>query len=651
MKGRVSISGGGKAHTSRSLFRNSACLCLLVVLILCNLASGVPDPQGLHDYSYVECGTAIYPGSGNVVVTFDIKVVTDNTGWNRLTGYTCPVLITVTNGALVEVDTTLSSVLGGTPVAGWEFNSTLIGPPPYDNPTQSPFHFAAGGVSASGGLNPGVYTMMHINLELSDTCTISIDTLSAPTLSPVWATEAAEEIDFAWGGPPGLGYEQGGAICFFSTCNQTHAVGTGIGDLGDSVGHIDSYYDCNQYQLVDITRRANNNPHGHNGYMGPNSYISTRTTMGVLADPDNVWDDSSQSAGVSAHLYAGKTYDYLLHKLGRNSFDGLGKSMITVVEVPDSNKKNLAEFNSNLDRLEIYQAAPDSVGLQESQRYSYAACLDVIAHEWAHGIVKYSSAIRRFGEAGALNESFCDMFGATVAWANGDLDWWLIGEKSWDSPNADRNMANPLPLQPDTYMGEKWYGQDTCLTPDDSNDSCGVRTNMGVPNKVFYLLAEGGMHNGIEVTGIGIENAMKIMYRANDLYWDNTSNFSFVEAASGSIRSAFDLDYSNNSALQTSRAWTAVRVCTTSVGDVDASGTITLGDVIYLANYVFNVQIGDWPVSPQCKGDLNGNGMISLADIVWLACYVFDKERLPCLASNPINCFLPRPSGECCKLP
>ena len=637
----------GKTYSCNYWLAKSTCFCLL--LIFSSLAN-VSEAGNENTYMFVDCGQTLHNPAETTTICFDLKYHIEGTGWDRMAGFYVPLQITSTSNCLLSIDTTVASAFP--PTSG--VSHFTIKAVQWVGSGPDSFHIVYGAINFNGGIT-GDSLFARICLQISDTGIIYIDTLSSPSAGRfLLAAESAEDVGAGWGGPPDLGYPTEGASCDMAPCLKTYAVGTGYGVLGDSVSHIDTYFDCYSYQLKDVTRRVNNNPHGHNGKMPSNAAIITQMSDGgVMTDPDNIWDASAQGPGVDAHVYAGLIYDYLLHNWGRNSFNALGKSMVTTVEVSNPNIKNFAYFDQDLDQVKIYQAAPDTILGQVVQRYSYAGCLDVIAQQWGHAIVKYTSNLRRSGEAGALHESFCDMFGATAAWANGEPDWWLIGQNSYAGPYFDRSMADPtLTNQPDTYGGQDWYGQDTCLTPDSLNDSCGVHTNMGIPNKMFYLLAEGGIHNGVEVTGIGIESAMKIMYRANNLYWDSTAGFRLVDAASGSIRAAFDLDSSNFLALQTSRAWTAVQVvCTTLAGDADGSGAITIGDVIKVANYIFKVQTGDPPIVPLCRGDANGNGRIDLPDVIWLINYVFNKDRLPCLGSDPINCWLPAPSDVCCKLP
>ena len=56
-----------------------------------------------------------------------------------------------------------------------------------------------------------------------------------------------------------------------------------------------------------------------------------------------------------------------------------------------------------------------------------------------------------------------------------------------------------------------------------------VHYNSGIGNLAFYLLAQGGKHprtcSSHNVSGIGIEKAMRILYRANDLYYTTGTTY------------------------------------------------------------------------------------------------------------------------------
>ncbi|MDP2960218.1 MAG: dockerin type I domain-containing protein, partial [candidate division Zixibacteria bacterium] len=54
--------------------------------------------------------------------------------------------------------------------------------------------------------------------------------------------------------------------------------------------------------------------------------------------------------------------------------------------------------------------------------------------------------------------------------------------------------------------------------------------------------------------------------------------------------------------------------------DVNETGNTSLGDIVYLINYLF--KFGPEP-DPMYGADTNGDGKVSLSDIVWLINYIF----------------------------
>lgn len=97
-------------------------------------------------------------------------------------------------------------------------------------------------------------------------------------------------------------------------------------------------------------------------------------------------------------------------------------------------------------------------------------------------------------------------------------------------------------------------------------------------------------------------------------------------------------------------------------GDVDANGSWSLADVIYLTNFVFDksrvnpacsgTEPGTcWPFTPVCRGDVNGSGgSPNLQDVIYLVNYVFDKSRVSpaCNGADPGNCWKPVATDACC---
>ncbi len=148
---------------------------------------------------------------------------------------------------------------------------------------------------------------------------------------------------------------------------------------------------------------------------------------------------------------------------------------------------------------------------------------EIVAHEYAHAVIEhtnYFGGIDYRGQSGALNESFADTMGALQ---DGN---WTVGEST--PGGAYRSMANPPAFaNPDHVESPHYFvGKD---------DNGGVHTNSGIPNKVAYLLAEGGVHNGITVKPIGKENVWRLTF---DLMRSLHSSADFEAARSASIQRA-----------------------------------------------------------------------------------------------------------------
>ncbi len=202
-----------------------------------------------------------------------------------------------------------------------------------------------------------------------------------------------------------------------------------------------------------------------------------RTTGGITCYTENGPIGTPHPDCLAAFTNTGLTYNYFYDTFGRDSFDNRGAPMIAVVQYGT-----------------VANAFWDGTLTAFGPGF---ATRDVVAHEWTHAVTQYTAGLIYNGQSGALNESFSDIFGAMV-----DSDDWLMGE---DTPGgAIRSLANPPAYnQPDRVSGY------VCT----SRDNGGVHINSGIPNKVAYLMAEGGTFNGRTVTGIGREATARIFYR------------------------------------------------------------------------------------------------------------------------------------------
>ena len=227
--------------------------------------------------------------------------------------------------------------------------------------------------------------------------------------------------------------------------------------------------------------------------------------------------------------------------------------------------------------------------------------LHVVAHEIGHAIVTADSGLVYKNESGALNESFADCLGAATYWYFHEQkitnETFMIGATSY-TPNVSgdglRNMANPSSdgSSKDCYS-KKYTG---------GSDNGGVHWNSGIGNLAFYLLVQGGKHPNACTShtckGIGMEKSIKILYRANKLYY--TENTTFSEARKHWEQAASDL-YGAEEIYAVGCAMASVGVGSlpTSGSSSDASKTSSSSGSTNTARYI-HLQApnsGDHPIN------------------------------------------------------
>ncbi|UCH63925.1 MAG: M4 family metallopeptidase [Fidelibacterota bacterium] len=289
-------------------------------------------------------------------------------------------------------------------------------------------------------------------------------------------------------------------------------------------------------------------------------------------DTDNVWNAGGPQVGASAHWAAEMTYDMTAASpYGRDSYDGNGAEINVYANWP--NRAN-ARWDGVLEVLILGDG---------NAVWSDLVSLDVVGHEFSHGVDQYSADLEMINESGALDESFADIHGTMVEFyvegaSSGD---YYIGEDFIPAGGRLRNMSDPhTENDPDTYGTNDpfWYTG--------PNQSVLVHTNSGVQNYWFYLLAEGGSgtnenNDSYSVIGIGKDKAAAIAYRNHIRYLWSSSEY--ADSREGAIWAASDL-YGGVEVTQTLNAWYAVGVGP-SIPDYITLQNETISDtVIYLAN-------------------------------------------------------------------
>ncbi len=95
---------------------------------------------------------------------------------------------------------------------------------------------------------------------------------------------------------------------------------------------------------------------------------------------------------------------------------------------------------------------------------------------------------------------------------------WLVGEDVTTPGGASRDLWTPTCLgDPGKVSDAEYYCAGT--------DNGGVHHNSGIPAHAYALLVDGGTYNGVHVTGLGLNKAAAIHYRAQTAFLTPTADF------------------------------------------------------------------------------------------------------------------------------
>ena len=308
-------------------------------------------------------------------------------------------------------------------------------------------------------------------------------------------------------------------------------------DLNNQSRTVHSYQLGSTYYMVDASKSMWTNSQPSDFPSNPTGAIWTidanntaAASFSQVTSSNNSWSNRS---AVSAHANAGLAFDYFKNTHARNSINGSGGTIISVVNVADDD-------GSNLDNA-YWNGQAMFYGNGNVAFTPLAGALDVAGHELSHGVVSNTANLEYQGQSGAINESMADVFGAMI-----DRDDWKMGEdivkpgvfpggalRDLQNPHNEGNTLGDRGYQPED-MSEYYTG---------TQDNGGVHINSGIVNRAFYLTAN----------TIGKAKAEKIWYRALTIYLTSRSQFldlryACVDAANDlygtteadAVKSAFD---------------------------------------------------------------------------------------------------------------
>ena len=330
----------------------------------------------------------------------------------------------------------------------------------------------------------------------------------------------------------------GVALAAYNQVTTSTVSGSGLDLLGESKP-LSVWEDGGTFYMADASKQMyngtseplGNNPEGviiigdfRNQPFGEDLFYTTSETFTSGWLPD----------AVSLAYNLSETYDYYLERHSRDSIDGQGCTILGAVRL-DQNYEN-AFWNSDLHMMFFGDAQP------------YAAALDVVAHELAHGVTSHTANLVYKDQSGALNESFSDIFGEMVdARTRGSADW--VIPSIFQDPF--RNLKDPSSIDIGSGFGP--YPSKMSEYIYTNEDRGGVHLNMTIVAHAFYLLAEG-------LDGaIGIRDAERIFYRA--LVYHLVANSQLIDGRLACIASAEELFGEGSvQALKTVEAFDAVEI-------------------------------------------------------------------------------------------
>ena len=279
----------------------------------------------------------------------------------------------------------------------------------------------------------------------------------------------------------------------------------------------------------------------------------------VRAEGDPASDDASVD---EAYVWSQQVWDLYEQQFARVSFDGAGSTvMVTVHYARDYD-------NAFWDGEQLVFGDGDG---EIFERFTKPA--DVLAHEFSHGVVQYTSAFTYNGQSGALNESIADVFAAMsvqhAAGQTADQASWLIGEglfKPDVRATALRSMLEPGTAYDDPRLGKDPQVGSMADYVDTTEDNGGVHLNSGIPNRAFALAAR-------RVGGHSWEQTGKVWYAAltSDQVGASTD---FREFADATVAAATQLFADTAVPDQVRAAWVEVGVLDGSL-PVDVVGPNT----------------------------------------------------------------------------
>lgn len=279
--------------------------------------------------------------------------------------------------------------------------------------------------------------------------------------------------------------------------------------------------------------------------------------LSIFTNNSTNWDltnEDQDEVALDAHYCTEKFYDLLLNEFQWNGLDNQGRSMNTIVH---------AEMGENY--LNAFWDGEYAWFGNGDCNNGPLTTMEVVGHEFTHGIIDHTSRLIYRDEPGAINEHLADALGKALEYKEDPANFsWTIGSSFKYSPHLlpFRSMEDPAAFDlPDFYNGAHWQSGN------------GVHTNSSIGNYWFYLLSEGksGINEAgqsYNITAIGIEKAAAIAFHTNRFYLINSSDYTdYYESSLLAAAELYGMAATEVSSVR--EAWKAVGLPNTAVFPID----------------------------------------------------------------------------------
>lgn len=322
-----------------------------------------------------------------------------------------------------------------------------------------------------------------------------------------------------------------------------------------------------KYKMIDDTRGAG----GAFGAMAVTNADHGTSAGSVYVNDANTWGDgkqyvakgsttnaNGQTAAVNAMWGLMNTYDTLKNVFNWLSLDGHNTATYIAAHV------NTAYDNA------YYSDTCRCMFIGDGSSFNSLGSIDVIGHEMGHGVTAATSNLTYSGESGGLNESSSDINGEAVeAYARGGGKGdripltgndWVMGKEISKTGTPLRWMYRP---SKDGSSPDAWSNSIKRLD---------VHYSSGPNNRMFYFLAQGSnadkasdyyskylVKSPAAMTGIGIDKAFRIWFKANTTKFTSSTNY--ADARAKMIEAAGELyGKSSKEVVAVQRAYAAINV-------------------------------------------------------------------------------------------